>query len=144
MLEAFIRLAIDFTEAGGIVKNIQCDQIGLFLNALVTSFLTNVAQIACNFLGCFQKCNSYSKKYSDFFQGNLEKNWATLYSYIWSHWKYLTLSNVVVGVLVDHSLEDLGRLQELPVDDRILVDLSLAQKFFDRVVRLVLLAPEMC
>ena len=38
MLEAFIRLAIDFTEAGGIVKNIQCDQIGLFLNALVTSF----------------------------------------------------------------------------------------------------------
>ena len=52
-----------------------------------------------------------------------------------------TLSNVIVGVLVDHPLQDLGRLEQLPVDDGVLVDLPLAQKLLDRVVRVVLLAP---
>ena len=51
------------------------------------------------------------------------------------------MSNVIVGVLVDHPLQDLGRLEQLPVDDGVLVDLPLAQELLDRVVRVVLLAP---
>ena len=60
-------------------------RLGNFLKFSATNFLTKVAQIFGNFLGCCEKHYFISKNYCGSFLGIVWKIWATFYSNIWSH-----------------------------------------------------------
>ena len=64
---------------------LHCDQIGLFLKDLFTNLLTKVAQISVEFWGYLKNVNIYIKTAA--FWAAFVKNWATLNSTIWSHWR---------------------------------------------------------
>ena len=67
--------------------------------------------------------------------------WCSLYSKA-NFLINITLSNIIVSVLIDHSLKNFCSFEKFFVDDRILVNFSFAQKFFDRLICVVSLGSE--
>ena len=63
----------------------QCDQIGRFLKVSMTNIHAKVAQMLSDFFGLL-KISFSTKPGVATFWATLEKNWATIYSKIWSHW----------------------------------------------------------
>ena len=59
----------------------QCDQIGQFWKFLATNFITKVGKMFGDFFGYIEKHHFLSETSCGYFW----KDWATFYSYIWSH-----------------------------------------------------------
>ena len=64
----------------------QCNQIGIFFGLLGTKFSNNSSKnILVNFWAILNSATFMKKKWFGYFLGNICKNWATVYSVIWSH-----------------------------------------------------------
>ena len=63
----------------------QCDQIGRLLKLQGDKKFTKVAKMIGNFLGYFEKPDSYVNTAASTFWTTFGENWATVYSNIWSH-----------------------------------------------------------
>ena len=65
--------------------NLQCDQIGRFLEFLGNKFYYKVAQMLVDFLGICEKHCFFSQTGQATFWATFGKTWATFYFNIWSH-----------------------------------------------------------
>ena len=68
----------------------QCDHIGQYLQVLRTKFLTKVAQIFSNILGCCENGTFYVKLICILLGATFGENVGTFYSNFWSHWFWVS------------------------------------------------------